>query len=248
MNVECFKDHLSLKGVSISRSGAGIFGVAPVRDGAGEIGVFEFGLDFAPLLDGLKAQYGFDVALYIEEQPLRATATNLPGDVFTDENRVGKYIRVHTTHLERMRQLVTDRDLSGGGEQKYVREAGGLPYGVLVIPVRNYAGKELGVIAIAGDFAGSRAASSETVAWQALITLFGIVVCVGAILVVLRGMVLRPLREVGEKLQALASGNHEAAIEGADEMCEELQELAAAHETLRTKAASNSEPATQEET
>jgi HAMP domain-containing protein len=168
--------------------------------------------------------------------------------VFTDENRVGKYIRVHTTHLERMRQLVTDRDLSGGGEQKYVREAGGLPYGVLVIPVRNYAGKELGVIAIAGDFAGSRAASSETVAWQALITLFGIVVCVGAILVVLRGMVLRPLREVGEKLQALASGNHEAAIEGADEMCEELQELAAAHETLRTKAASNSEPATQEET
>jgi hypothetical protein len=52
-------------------------------------------------------------------------------------------------------------------------------------------------------------------------------------------MVLAPLGEVGQKLAAFAGGNREATIEGADEMCEELQSIVASVEVLREKAAAD---------
>ncbi len=52
--------------------GPAIFGIAPIHDAAGNhIGSFEFGLDFGPILDQLKAIYGLDATLYVEEKPLR---------------------------------------------------------------------------------------------------------------------------------------------------------------------------------
>jgi methyl-accepting chemotaxis protein len=238
MIVEWAKSHESLKGLSVSRSGPAVFGLTTVVDEQGDIGGLEFGLDFAAVLDGLKSRYGLEAALYIDEKQLRDIATGMSGDIITDENRLGKYMRVHTTHVDRMKELVSDRDVSGG-ERKYVRDAAGVPFGVVVVPAKNFAGKPIGMIAVASDFAGSRGAASETIVWQLLLGLLGVVICAGAILVVVRGMMLRPLREVSEKLAAIAAGDGpgmgDATIEGADEMCEELQSIAASVETLRKK-------------
>ena len=41
------------------------------------IGSFEFGLDFGRLIDGLKAAYGLDFTVFIEEKPLREFAQGL---------------------------------------------------------------------------------------------------------------------------------------------------------------------------
>jgi methyl-accepting chemotaxis protein len=232
--VEAFKTGESIKGLSISRSGPAVFGIAPVRDDLGDIGFVEFGLDFAAVLDGLKARYGLDCALFMEEKPLREIATGMGGDVLTDENRIGKYMRIHTTHLDRMKELVADRDIMSG-ERTYVRDAAGVPHGVLVLPAKNYAGKQIGVIVVAADFSGSRGASSETMVWQALLALFGIVLSAGAILIVIRGMIVLPMREVANKLAAVAAGDRTEEVAGVDDMCDEMKDIARSVEVLRSK-------------
>ncbi len=60
MVVAVNRDHQPHKGFAIARSGPAIFGIAPIHDKAGNpIGSFEFGLDFGPILDQLKAAYGW---------------------------------------------------------------------------------------------------------------------------------------------------------------------------------------------
>lgn len=94
------------------------------------------------------------------------------------------------------------------------------------------------MIAVARDFSGTRAATMRSVVWQALLGLFGLVILAGAVLVVLRGMLLRPLRVIGDGFGDLAAGRPTPAVDDPDALCEELQSLARHHETLRARAAS----------
>ena len=64
-------EHAARKGLAIARGGPAIFGVAPIQDAQGKhLGSFEFGLEFGRLLDGLKAAYGLDFTLFVEEKTI----------------------------------------------------------------------------------------------------------------------------------------------------------------------------------
>jgi methyl-accepting chemotaxis protein len=233
MVVEVNSAHQPLKGVSIGRSGPAVFGMVPIADDAGQhVGSFEMGLQFGPVLDSIKAAYGLDAAVFFEEQPLREIATLLGGDVLGDSNRVGRYIRFHTTDLERMRGLVTDRDLASTDERNYVRDAEGVPYGVVLMPLNNFAGKPLGMIAVASDFTSSRASASRMMVWQGLLVLIGSVLCGGLLIVIIRGMVLRPMEVLTQRFTALAAGDRSGKV-AADDWCDEMQALARAYDDLR---------------
>ena len=66
-----------------------------------------------------------------------------------------------------MKDLAGDADISAVNEPvRYTRDAQGLPYGVLLVPLRDGAGDSLGVIAVARDFSGSRAAAGRSLIWQ----------------------------------------------------------------------------------
>jgi HAMP domain-containing protein len=71
--------------------------------------------------------------------------------------------------------------------------------------------------------------------WQSLLALFASVIIAGAVLVILRGLLLRPLARVSSAMRELASGEAGAPIADTDAMPEELQEIAKHHETLRAK-------------
>ena len=106
-------------GLAIAAGGPAIFGVAPVRDMQGtHAGSVEFGLDFGPLLDGLKASYGLDLTLFIDEKPLREFATSLNPAILGDQNRVGRFIRFHSTNAALARELATDADISAVKEPR----------------------------------------------------------------------------------------------------------------------------------
>ena len=163
MVVEVNRDRVARKGFAIARGGPAIFGVVPVLDPAGEhTGSFEFGIDFAGVLDSLKAAYGLDMALYVEEVPLRKFALGLSGDVLGEQNRLGRYMRVHSTNTALVRELVTATDLAAGKDTHYTRDAFRLPYGVVLTPLRNAAGEPLGMIATVRDFSAWRAASRRS--------------------------------------------------------------------------------------
>jgi methyl-accepting chemotaxis protein len=216
------------KGLAIARTGPALFGVAPILDPQGQhVGSFEIGLEFGPMLDGLKAAYGLDFALFVEEKPLREFARGLNPAMLSDQNRIGRFIRFHSTNGALVKALATDADLSAVMEPtRYVRDALGLPYGVLLVPLRDGAGDPLGVMLAASDFSGSRAASGRALVWQLCIAVFAIVILAGTMIVVIRGFLLRPLDVLDRRAAALAAGEQAALLEPADKFCGEIDRLA----------------------
>lgn len=233
MIVEANERRQPIKGVSISRSGASIVGVAPITDSEGaHLGTIEFGLDYGPIIDGIKSAYGLDAAIFFNEALLREISTHLAGDVLTEANRVGPYVRFYTTHTERMAALVSDRDLASTASQDYVREAFGVPYGVVLLPVKDHAGTTIGMFAVSGDFTSSRATASRMVVWQGFMVLVGSVLCAGVILVSVRGLLTRPAELLARRLEALAGGDRSQPFDSAG-LPEELQQMGRAYEALR---------------
>ncbi|MDB4929230.1 MAG: hypothetical protein JWM10_1714 [Myxococcaceae bacterium] len=224
-------------GLAVARAGPAIFGVVPVRGPDGRhAGSFEVGIEFGAVLDAMKSTFGLDAVVFVEESPLRTIATGLGGDVLNEQNRVGRYIKFHATNWALMRRLVDAGDLASvAGPTPLNRDALGVPYGVLLMPLRNSAGQPLGVIAVARDFSASRAAAGRSLVWQCLLAVFAIVLLMGVILVVLRGVLLRPLAAVTEKFAALAAGDRAQSVDDPDALCEELRELARQHERLRAQ-------------
>lgn len=221
------RDQLAQTGISVARAGPAVFAVVPVHDDAGKhLGIFEVGVDIGPVLDGLKASFGLELGFFVDEEILRRVATNAPPEIFSEENRVGHYLRVHATHAELIKELARADDIDGLEEsRRVVYRALGNDYGVLLVPIRDPAGLPMGVMVVASDFAETRAAAGRSLVWQGLIALFGIVLLAGVVLVVLRGFLLRPI-------QAIAEGK---PVED-DVVCDEVRELARGYAELRAQA------------
>jgi hypothetical protein len=214
------------KGIEITQANIGIFGTIPMTDEAGEYdGSFEMSLEFGSILEELKKAYGFEVAVFIDEKMLHDTATLLKGDIFNDQNRVGKYIKYYSTHAELSRSLVSDAEINIAEDAHYLREVGGVQYGVLLQPLYNYAHKQIGVYAIAKDFSATRSASGQAFIWQSLLGLISVVLLTGIVLVVIRGLLLQPLSILNARVASFVAGGDGQNIENADLVCEEMQQL-----------------------
>jgi methyl-accepting chemotaxis protein len=135
-----------------------------------------------------------------------------------------------------MRELVSDADLSGPPETQYIRSALDVPYGVVLLTLFNNAGDPIGKIAMARDFSSSRAAAGRSLIWQGLLALFAIVLLAGIILIVVRGLLLRPVEMLSQHFANLAAGRSDQPIAETEKLCDEMRGLAQAHEQLRTKA------------
>lgn len=238
MVVAVNREQVSAKGLAIARSGPAIFGVAPVQSMAGaHVGSVEFGINFAPILVALKSAYGIEFSLFVEETSLRDFATAIDPAVFSEQNRVGRFIRLETTNGALMHGLATDADISAINEPAtYTRDTRGVPYGVLLVPLRDGAGQSLGVIAAARDFSGSRAAAGRSLVWQLCLAGFAIVILAGFILVVVRGLLLRPLDHVVARFVALTGGATSAPIE-AKGIPAELEPLVDLHNRIAARRA-----------
>jgi methyl-accepting chemotaxis protein len=226
-------------GLAIAAGGPAIFGVTPVRDMQGNhAGSVEFGLNFGPLLDGLKAAYGLDLTLFVEEKPLRDFATGIDRAILSDQNRVGRFIRFHSTNATLARELATDADVSSVKEPtRYTRQAQGVPYGVLAVPLRDGAGEPLGMVMVSRDFSGSRAAEGRSLVWQICMAIFAIVILAGVVIVVIRGFLLRPLEVIDRHFAALAAGEPAEPIEGRERFCTEMRSLVGHYDRLRDRKA-----------
>jgi len=240
MVVAVNRDHVSAKGLAVARSGPAIFGVAPVQDMAGShAGSVEVGINFAPILVAMKSAYGIEFTLFIEEKLLRDFATAIDPAVFSEQNRVGRFIRLETTNGSLMQGLAADADISVVNEPAtYSREAQGVPYGVLLVPLRDGAGQLLGVVAAARDFSGSRAAAGQSLVWQLCLAGFAVIILAGFVLVVIRGFLLRPLEVVVGRFVALTGGGAAAGpIEGSARFPRELAPLVDLHDRIDARRA-----------
>lgn len=222
------REHVAKKGIAIARTGPGIFGVAPIRGASGEhIGSVEFGIDFGSVLDRLKAAYGLDLTLFMEEAPLREFAPGIRPGILTEANRVGHMVKFHSTNWSLMQRLVGAPELRVVEDtSQYTREALGVTYGVLIVPIRNGSGQVIGTIVAAKSFASTRAASGRSRVTQGLLALFAIVLLAGVILIVLRGFLLRPLQAITARFAAMNSGADIEAEPDDVHFCDEITALA----------------------
>ncbi|HTU12724.1 MAG TPA: cache domain-containing protein [Allosphingosinicella sp.] len=228
------RERVARKGVALARTGPGVFGVAPIRDMAGNhVGSVEFGMDFGALLDRLKAAYGLELTLFIDEAPLRAYANGMPPGAITEQNRLGTTVRLHSTNWTLMRDLVNADDLRVHDEPRdWVRDAGGVPYGVVLYPLRSGSGEVLGAIAVARSFAPTRGAAGRTDVLQWLFALLGFLVLAGAAVIVIRGWLVRPLEAITGRFATIGDGERPEPDPDDRFLAEEMKALAAEHERL----------------
>jgi methyl-accepting chemotaxis protein len=222
------------KGVDITRSGPAIFGIVPILDDAGKLsGSFEMGLEFGPVLDEMKTQFGLEGAVFFQEKQLQDIATDLPGDIVSPKNRVGRYTRFYATHPKLAAGLVTDKDVDVRTPTSYERTVSGIPYGVQLMPLYNYANKQIGVVAVATSFEEDKHLARRALVWQVLASIFAIILLAGAIIITIRGVLVSPLKGLSERMTALAGGDASRPAEGLESYCEELEGVAKAYEQLR---------------
>ncbi|HEY0837022.1 MAG TPA: cache domain-containing protein [Azospirillum sp.] len=238
MVVEVNRSNGIRRGLEITSSGIGVFGTTPVADEFGKpVGSFEVGKEVGPLLDALKKAYGFELAFFVNEKTLRETATAIRADIFSDQNRVGSFVKFTSTHPELLKELVTDDTINVTEETHYLREVNGVPYGVLLQPVYDYAKKPIGVMAMAADFTETRSADGQAVVWQILLAVSSSIVLIGVILVMVRGKILRPLEILNERVAALAEGAEGRGLPEGAGLCNEMRDLADSCERLAARAA-----------
>lgn len=229
------RDQVPRKGFAIARSGPVIVGVVPMFDPQEKhIGSFEFGIAFDDLLDNLKNAYGLEMAVFIDEPSLHEFAKGVDPGIFSDQNRVGKFIRFHSTNAAVFQPLVSDKDLNTTENTQYTREAHGVTYGIVLVPLRNGAGEVIGMVAATSDFSASRSSRKRAFVWQALIALFSIVLLAGVAIIIIRGTLLRPLEVITSRFATLSTGDTSAEIPEPDRLCDELKGLAAQYEKLRS--------------
>ncbi|NGZ07426.1 MAG: hypothetical protein G8237_13835 [Magnetococcales bacterium] len=237
MVVEVNQEKAMRRGIEVTTSGVGIFGTVPMTDEADKpVGSFEMGMEFGPLLDELKKTYEFELALFIEEKILRETAKSLSGDILNDQNRVGKFIKFYATHTDMMRALVTEEEVNVTNPAHYLKENQGVSYGVLAMPIYNYAKKQIGVVAMAKNFSATRSAEGAAVVWQGVLAIVSFVLLVGVILVTIRGLLLTPLRKLNGHMASLAAGDTVSSMENTDGLCAEMKQLVGHYEQLRSNA------------
>lgn len=234
MLVDVHANKVLRKGVVISKAGPAISGIVPVFDDAGAfVGSFEMGLELAPMLDKIKEAYGMEAAVFIDEKMLREVAGESEAEHLSPKNRVGRFVRYHSTHPELAAALVTDREVEISEPTNYERAVGGVSWGVQLVPMYSYSGKQIGVYALAESFANAKSEANRARVWMLLSALFAIVLTAGVILVIVRGVLVSPLGALGERLRALAAGDASQPADPLDSYCEELQEVARAYEQLR---------------
>jgi methyl-accepting chemotaxis protein len=234
MLADVIKSKAHKHGIVLAPTGVFVTAIVPMEDMDGKLnGSFEMGLAFAPVLDEMKKAYGLETAVFIDEKMLREVAVELKGDVLSDKNRVGKYMRYYSTHTDLLSSLVKDTDVDVTDVSTYDRMANGSTWGVELVPLYDFNNHQIGVFALAKDFSDVVGMEGRARVWQILACVFAIVLLAGAILVVIRGMLLRPLASLSSRMAALAGGDATQPADDPETYCKELSDLAESYESLR---------------
>jgi len=227
-------NHVLRQGIAITRTGPAISGIVPISDDNGKhVGSFEIGMEFAPMLDKIKDAYNIEASVFIDEKVLREISTDLGGDVMTPKNRVGRYIRFYATHPDLATNLVTDKEIEILEPVHYDRMYAGTLWGVQLVPLYTYNGKQVGVYALAINQAQEKAGAGRARVWQFLTALFAVVMLAGLILVVVRGLLLGPIESLGQRMKALADGDASQPADDLETYADEVKPLAESYERIR---------------
>ncbi len=197
-------------GVEIGVAGLGIRGVVPVSDGTGPIGTFEVGLDFSTVATRAKQTTGFDIGVFVDHKKLAAIASKLPTP--SSDRIVGELRNIEATDWQVIRSVATTDLLAQVHDVRHAStRVDAVDYGVVLVPLLDFSGRQIGVIVATRSFEHYGHEVRASVVNALSLCAAQIVIVVGALLLVVGGLLLRPLRDL-----AAAFSAHRAGRDGPD--------------------------------
>lgn len=191
MVVNASKEHQPRKGIEIGRRGLSIRGVDLVKDAAGYIGSFEVGISFMPVLENLKENTGFEAGAFVNEDMMNRIATLLPK---TDNERIiGGFRNVDATNWNILKPVVTPDRLTAPAEISMTLETiAGTDYGIVVVPLLDYKGSNIGSIVAVQVFDVYRNQMNAANVSAIAFALLQVLVIAGIVIVMINVMFVQP--------------------------------------------------------
>ena len=189
------------KGIEIGRRGLSIRGIDLVRDAQGPIGSFEVGMSFSPLLADVKSSTGYEAGAFVEDKLMTAIATGIPRP--DAERIIGEYQSVEATNWQVIRGMVNADLLERSNDVTLrTKTVDGIEYGLVLVPMLDYRGKQIGALVAVGSFEASQRALKAALVKIVCSALFQAVLILGALITIINVLFVRPLLAAQAKAAA----------------------------------------------
>ena len=215
-------------GLEVS-SVAGMRGVAPVYNGAVHVGALELATGLGPTLAELKTVTGAELTVLIKDSVVPANS-----EVRKNEARkIRDYIAAEATDWTYLAKALRETDVDRVNESGFeTRVVGNLEVGVVKVALFDFSGKNVGAVFAVKEISEFGRALKDALVRLLVAGGIGLLFTAGVSLVVISGMMLRPMERLGKRLKALAGGDFSSKVE-ATARKDEIGELAASVESVR---------------
>ena len=215
------------QGIEIGRTGLSIRGAAPVKDAQQKyVGSLEVMLSFGSVLQQIKTITSYEVAAFVRCDALKQIATSLPA--LEAERQIGGMCSVpgDSTDWDTTRKLVAPemlRNLKDSASRSV--NSDGAAYEVVLHPLLNFEGEDIGVIMASRDMSGLRQQARASLINIAALYLVQLIIVIGALLVAFNGLLLRPLDALSHNVAAIAKGAAAEDLHDLSKRADEIGEL-----------------------
>ncbi len=191
------------KGLEVGLAGLSLRAVAPMLEGETLVGTVEVGVDLKTLLEIAKSASGADYALFLSP----AMTGIAPKDSAVKSDGAGLAIE-SATDTALFQKLYDHRAIGLSREPVAAMvELDGRRYGTFAQPLLDYSGRMIGTIFIVRDFSGIESGFRRAIALAAIVAAVGGILAYSILTVALRAMLIRPLGDLADHAEAVASGN-----------------------------------------
>ncbi|NJN95639.1 MAG: HAMP domain-containing protein, partial [Anaerolineales bacterium] len=206
--IDSNQEKLTISGLETGPFGHGIRGVAPVTYQGQHLGTFEIGLNFdQTLLNDYKDLYNADVSLYWLAEPTGSTSSD--GTTSSGQENIASFT-LYTSTLKSpfVIEDALRRQVAESGQPAVTfQTVDNVPYSIMTVPVRNYAGNIVGLaeisisnLVVQQQLAYSRNLTLATSSAIFIITLILIGWLVSRVLI-------RPIRKLAHVAERMSEGD-----------------------------------------
>jgi methyl-accepting chemotaxis protein len=189
-----------------------IFGSSPILDGDTVIGNVDIGAPFGDtFVKTMKSRFGVDIAIHqIRDNAVKTLATTAPAN---------------TPSADTVRRAMSGETIISQNE------VAGRPIASTFGPIKSFSGEPIAVVQIERDATAYDALKQQSAWWFALGAIAAIILS-GLIAVWLGRGLAKPIQALEKAMRAIASGQHDVVVPGADRR-DEIGSMAGAVEVFK---------------